>query len=182
MFDIVPNWYYISFQIGLIWYYIKMLAFNKKTDYGIIALTCLATEPQRVISARRIAGLYGMRLPILMNVLKKLGRGGLVRSVRGSRGGYRLARAAKQISLAQMVRALEGSPRLVACAKVSASSEFSCDLAERCPVQFPVRKVHQRLMAFLEDISLADLAAGGSPKQVGAELAANHEGNNRENI
>lgn len=134
-----------------------MLSLNKKTDYGLIAMACLAAEPERVFSARQIAQTYGMRSPLLMNVLKKLTRSGLVSSVRGSNGGYRLARPAREISLAQMVLAMEGQPRLVACANEQGDSGFECDLAQSCPVQSPVRKVHLKLLDFLEEISLFDL-------------------------
>ena len=137
-----------------------MLALNKKTDYGLIALSCLAVHPGQVVSARRIAETYGMRPPLLMNVLKALSRGGLIVSVRGSRGGYRLARPAKEINLAQLVRALQGPLRLVACANQELSNGASeCDLAESCPVQSPVRKVHLKMLDFLQGISLAELSA-----------------------
>jgi Rrf2 family protein len=137
-----------------------MLALNKKTDYGLIALCCLAAQPDQVHSARSIAQTYGMSLSLLMNVLKDLQRDGLVDSIRGSRGGYRLARPAQQISLAQLIQALQGAPRLVAC--LSEDSEKSdadhfCDLALRCPVQSPARKVHLKLQDLFNNISLADL-------------------------
>jgi len=134
-----------------------MLALNKKTDYGLIALSCLAAQPEQVFSARRIANTYGMRPALLMNVLKTLSRDGLVSSVRGSQGGYRLGRPAEQITLAQMVRAMEGPPKLVACAGKSTFTDVECDLAQCCPVHSPVRKVHLKLLDFLEQISLADL-------------------------
>ena len=136
-----------------------MLSLNKKTDYGLIALTCLAGRPEMLFSARRIAQTYGMRQPLVMNVLKMLSNGGLVSSVRGTNGGYRLARPAEQITLAQMVQALQGAPKLIACADNDNKSGFQCDLAQRCPVQSPVRKVHLKLLKFLDGISLAELVS-----------------------
>lgn len=137
-----------------------MLALNKKTDYGLIALCCLAAQPDGVRSARSIAQTYGMSLSLLMNVLKDMQRDGLVDSVRGSRGGYQLARPARQISLAQLVQSLQGAPRLVACLSENSGKTDTghfCDLASHCPVQSPVRKVHLKLQDLFNNISLADL-------------------------
>jgi len=138
-----------------------MLALNKKTDYGLIALSCMAMYPERLVSARRIAQMYGMSRPLLMNVLKALCSEGLVLSFRGVNGGYRLARSAGEITLAQMVGAIQGAPRLVACVGsegVEYDSGFKCDLADVCPVQSPVRKVHLQLLSFLDGITLADIS------------------------
>ena len=117
----------------------------------------MANKPDEVISARRIAQMYGMSQPLLTNVLKTLTHGGLVSSVRGANGGYQLTRVAEQINLAQLVEALQGPLKLVACANQKSEEGFECDLASVCPVQSPVRKVHLKFMDFLENISLADL-------------------------
>ena len=68
-----------------------MLAFTRKTDYALIALTHMAKHSEECNSAREIAGLYGIPLPLLMNILKQMAQRGLAQSVRGPRGGYRLA-------------------------------------------------------------------------------------------
>ena len=133
-----------------------MLALNKKTDYGLIALCCLGSRNEEVVSANTIAKTYGMRTGLLMNVLKDLNRSGLINSVRGSLGGYRLARPLDKISLAQLIDALQGPPRLVPCAGEKAGDQ-PCDLAEQCPVSSPVRKVHLKLIDFFHNIKLADL-------------------------
>ncbi|MBN2377116.1 MAG: Rrf2 family transcriptional regulator [Sedimentisphaerales bacterium] len=133
-----------------------MIALNKKTDYGLIALCCLGSRSPEVVSANTIAKTYGMRSGLLMNVLKDLSRSGLIGSVRGSQGGYRLARPLEKINLAQLIEALQGPPRLVPCARENASGQ-PCDLAEQCPVSSPVRKVHLKLIDFFKNINLADL-------------------------
>ena len=146
LLDIVLFWYYIIF----------MLALNKKTDYGLIALCCMASREDEVVSANTIARTYGMRSGLLMNVLKDLSRSGLINSVRGSHGGYRLARSLEKITLAQLIDAVQGPLRLVPCAGEKTSDQ-PCDLAKQCPVSSPVRKVHLKLMDFFHNIKLADL-------------------------
>ena len=93
-----------------------MLTLTKKTEYALIAACHLANVGQEVVSARDMAETYGVRLPLLMNVLKKLNQHGILRSVRGARGGYALAVGPKQVSLSRLIEAVEGPPRLVKCA------------------------------------------------------------------
>ena len=76
-----------------------MLALTRKTDYALIALCHLARQPERVISARQIARRFSMPLPLLMNVLKTLAAHEVVRSVRGAKGGYQLARRPEDLTL-----------------------------------------------------------------------------------
>jgi len=134
-----------------------MLNLNRKTDYGLIALSCMALQPDRLISARMIAQMHGMRLPLLMKVLKVLSGSGIITSVRGSQGGYRLSRPAEQITLALLVEVLEGAPKELGCTCVNSHQGFECDLARHCPVHSPARKVHLKLLDFLEGITLSDL-------------------------
>ena len=133
-----------------------MPTLNKKTDYGLIALSLMAAKPDQIISARTIGQTYGMRLPLLMNVLKTLTQHGLIKSVRGSNGGYQLIRPPQQITLGQLIQALQGQAKLVACAPEQQLND-PCDLAQSCPVQSPVRKVHFKLLELLDNISLADI-------------------------
>src|ERR1035437_1275386 len=88
-----------------------MLSLTKKTGYGLIAMTHLAQlEAHEVASAREIADLFGVPASLLMNVLKELAAAGYVESVRGAKGGYRLARRPEEINLADLVSAMEGGP------------------------------------------------------------------------
>ena len=137
-----------------------MLAFTKKTGYALVAMSHLAgLEPGQVASAREIADLFGVPTSLLMNVLKQLAGAGYVESVRGSRGGYRLAREPDQISLADVVAALEGPIRLAECivGTTDDKSECTCRLMARCPVADPVHRVHRKLKDFLVKVTLAEI-------------------------
>ncbi len=95
-----------------------MFGFTRKTDYALVALAGLADlpagEPPR-LSARQISERYGVPLPVLMNVLKNLLGGGLVRSTRGARGGYSLARQPEGISVHDVIAAIEGPISVTSC-------------------------------------------------------------------
>ncbi|HAU38285.1 MAG TPA: hypothetical protein DCX07_11305, partial [Phycisphaerales bacterium] len=114
-----------------------MLSLTKKTGYGLIAMTYLArVEGDAPASAREIAERFGVPASLLGNVLKELSGAGLVESVRGARGGYRLARPPESINLADLVEVLEGPIRLAECVAEQGGlpDDAVCSLMDRCPI------------------------------------------------
>jgi len=141
-----------------------MLSLTRKTEYALIAMSHLASKPERLASAREIADLYRIPLPVLTNILKTLNRSGLVESERGVRGGYRLAQDPQEISLATLIGAIEGPVRLVKCSSDRKSkSHGDCGLMAWCPVRSPALRIHDRLHRFLEEVSLDEIVAQGEP-------------------
>ena len=139
-----------------------MLALTRKTEYALLALAHLAQNPDKRNNAREIATRYNMRLPLLMNILKVLGQTNIVHSVRGPRGGYKLSLPTDQISLADIIRTIEGPIHLVMCANQPSEEALKevqkkCDMSDNCPIQSPIHKVHHRLVKFLSNVTLADL-------------------------
>jgi len=137
-----------------------MLALTKKTGYGLIALTHLARqEDEGLCSAREIAEEYGVPLSLLMNVLKELAAKGLVESVRGARGGYRLSCDPREVTLAQLVETLEGPIRLAECVTGEVNQESAiCRVMQKCPIADPVHRVQRKICDFLSGVSLAEIA------------------------
>jgi Rrf2 family protein len=142
-----------------------MLALTRKTDYALIALTQLAQDSTECVSARAIATRYRVPLPLLMNILKLLTQQGLAKSSRGSRGGYTLAKPATEITLNDVIEAIEGPIELVQCIDASPGEGQSdggnpCRLLSCCPVRSPIHRIHDRLVEFLKDVTLADIVEG----------------------
>jgi Rrf2 family protein len=135
-----------------------MFALTKKTDYALIALCHMAQHPADVCTAREIATQFNMPAALLMNVLKTLHQGGLIRSIRGAKGGYLLAQPADQISMSAIIAAVEGPVRFVQCASGRDAPENGCGLAPSCPVTKPVNRVHEKLNQFLQQVTLAQIA------------------------
>ncbi len=135
-----------------------MLSLTKKSEYALVAVCHMARVGQRVISAREIADEHAVPLPLLMNVLKRLNQTGLVQSVRGAHGGYRLAIPAERMTLAGVIEAVEGPVRLVNCVPASQPRKRSCVRTARCSLRRPVHKLHARLVEFLSGVSVHDLA------------------------
>lgn len=135
-----------------------MLTLTRRVEYALIALAHLARDMERVFSAREIAEKYSISLPLLMNVLKELQHGGFVYSTRGPRGGYRLTRVSSAMTLADIIESIEAPVRVIRCAEPSLGGEPACELAGSCPVQAPLRRLHDRLRDFLKSVTIADLA------------------------
>lgn len=148
-----------------------MITLTRRSDYALIALSHLAQARDGLSSAREIADRHRVSLPLLMNILKQLTRAGVVESVRGARGGYRLVANADEMSLGEFIGIVEGPVRLVQCADAGPSSK--CDRTLDCPVRSPVLRVHRRLKQFLAEVPLTEIigrpAAEGGPSDQSAE-------------
>ena len=98
-------------------------------------------------------------LPILRNILKVLASGGLLLSSRGPSGGYRLARDPQDISLAEIVEVIEGPVHLLKCCPADPNeSKPGCRLEDSCRIKNNIGRVHERLMEFLHDVTLDQIA------------------------
>ena len=137
-----------------------MLTLTRKTDYALVALAHLAqreAESQGLVSARQIAEAHHLPLPLLMNILKELAAAKLVQSTRGAAGGYTLARPADEISLMEVVQAIEGPLKLTSCCDPLPIVGQTCAARPNCPIQNAIQRLHRRVAAFFADLTLADL-------------------------
>jgi Rrf2 family protein len=135
-----------------------MLKLSKKIDYGLILLSRMCTEPAPA-SAREMAERYDLPQPMVANILKALSGAGMLVSTRGVQGGYELARPARDISLAQVVEALEGPFNLVDCV----ADGDNCKFTLICPTHDPIQVVHHQFQNFMSRLSLAEIV--GMPQE-----------------
>jgi Rrf2 family protein len=147
-----------------------VLSLTRKADYALVAMAELARQKSATLSARRLAELVHVPLPVLTNVLNQLVHHGLVASERGAHGGYRLVREAGRISLAEIIEAIDGQARLAQCCsqsgEVEAGAEAECTLEPTCQIKAPVKRVHQSLRQFLNQISLSQIAFDCQPVEI----------------
>ncbi len=154
-----------------------MLSLTRKADYAFVAMADLARRDPEHASARELAETIGIPLPMLTNVLHQLVQFGLVASTKGAKGGYRLSRSAREISLADMIDAIQGSIRLAACCGGELEeADADCDLERSCKIKEPVRRVHRGLREYLSQVSLADLAFDAKPVTLGVPGASSDNG------
>jgi len=138
------------------------LKFSRKTDYALVALAALAGERESegasMMSAREVADRHHLPLRLLMNLLKRLAAAELVISQRGAGGGYRLARSPRRITVAEVLEAIEGPPRLTPCCEPETSEACTaCQLTSHCPIEEAVRELNAALFDLLRRTTLDDL-------------------------
>ena len=142
-----------------------MLRLSKKADYALMAMKHLALrgDTGSSSSAREIAELYAIPIELMAKVLQRLVRRGLLASQQGTRGGYQLARIPADISVADVIQAIDGPVTVTAC---STDDDGQCEQFAKCNVRDPLWKVKQRILTALGECTIADLAADVPPPAV----------------
>ena len=147
-----------------------MLRLSKKADYALMAMKHLALRGERASSsAREIAELYDIPIELMAKVLQRLVRRGLLVSQQGTRGGYQLARVPTQISVADVIQAIEGPVTVTACS----TEDGQCDQFAKCNVRDPLWRVRERILAALGECTIAELASD-APSPVPMRAAVFH--------
>lgn len=164
------------------------MMFSTKAEYGVRVMVELARRASAAdvddagghpISLAEIAEHDGMPLAYLEHLVARLRKAGLVDSRRGSRGGYLLARSPSEITMAEVVEALEGSIAPIECISQAADGSIVCsresDPGHVCPTKLLWTRVRGAIVRTLQDTTLADLVrgpslglAGGLPAETGA--------------
>jgi len=144
------------------------LDLTKRGDYAIRAMLALARAPDgRLLSVRRIAGDMAIPRQFLPQVMLDLGRAGLVEALAGRSGGYRLSRPAAEITLLNVVEAVEGDSHRRTCILRGGP----CSLDGTCDVHEVFFSAQDAMLAALGRASLADL-----PERRGGYLPARDDG------
>ena len=133
-----------------------MIRLTRKTDYAFLAIQHLMTAPSgEYLSARQIASRHNIPPALMAKLLQRLARKGLVASHHGIRGGYQIARPASEITLWEIIEALEGPLGTAVCRH---ASREECPGAGSCDGRRPVRAVQRKIAELLERTTLRDLA------------------------
>lgn len=137
-----------------------MIKLSKLADYGIVLLAYFVSDHQGpdgtpgVWTTRELAEASQVPLPTVSKVMKVLCRGALVHSQRGVHGGYRLARAPKDISVVDMIVAMEGPIAMTEC---SVTRPSRCDLEAACPVASNWQRINRTVVDALAGLTLMDM-------------------------
>ena len=138
-----------------------MLRFTKRADYGLIAINYIAVHGDHgVVSAKRIADEFQIPSELLAKILQRLAKKKLITSQNGPKGGYVLARRPTEISVGDVVRALEGPVNIVSCLEESSD----CPQMARCNLRRPVQKIQSAITQVLDTTSLAELVSADVPE------------------
>ncbi len=130
-----------------------MIRFGKLTDYAMLIMSHMAKEPHSILSATSLAEVASLSTPTVSKVLKMLAEAGLVSSIRGADGGYRLTRPAQAISLVDVIAAMEGEFAMTECCE----KLDTCVINGKCLLRENWRKINSTIQSFLAELTILDM-------------------------
>jgi Rrf2 family transcriptional regulator, cysteine metabolism repressor len=136
------------------------MMFSTKAEYGVRVMAHLASsDDDGPISLGTIADAEGLPLAYLEHLVQCLCKAQLIESRRGAHGGYSLARAPADISMAEVVSALEGDIAPIECITADADGVLTCarEGSEPCPTKLLWTRVQGSIIRTLNEMTLADL-------------------------
>lgn len=130
-----------------------MLKISKLTDYGTVVMSYLALEPNSIVSASKIAKDVHLNIPTVSKLLKILSEARLVKSYRGTGGGYKLARGIQDITVADVVVAIEGKLAMTECA----GETSICTRTTLCAIKENWQIINKVILNALTGVTLEDM-------------------------
>jgi len=131
------------------------MQFTKAEEYGLIGIIYIAQQPRgAVVSLGEISRAEKIPDKFLAKIFQNLTRTGIVKSHRGVRGGFSLARTPRQISMGEVVRAVQGDGDPLKCV----FKRKTCDRIDRCPIREAVLDAHKQMFTVYSRYSLRELA------------------------
>ena len=150
---------------------------STKGRYGLRALIDLAVFSEKeVVSISSISSRENISVSYLEQLVAKLKKAGLVVSIRGAGGGYKLAKQARDISVGDVLRALEGNLDAVECPGIKDDS--GCLIADSCVTKFVWEKINNSITNAVDEISIEQLVQESKKVQQGCQ---NHAVSNCQN-
>ena len=134
-----------------------MLRLNRLTDYAVIILATMSRDAH-VVSASTLAEKTGLPRPTVSKILNVLAHHDLITSERGVSGGYRMTHVAQEISVADIIHAIEGPIALTACVD---GTDDHCTAESRCLMRGNWNRINRAVADALDAVSLADMVAFG---------------------
>lgn len=130
---------------------------STRSRYGLKAVVDLAVyEGEEPVTLSALAGMQGVSEAYLEQLLRALRRAGIVETVRGAAGGYRLSCAPEALDVGRVLAALEGSTAVVDCV---GTGDACCENACTCSARPLFLKLQSRINDVLRDTTIADLAS-----------------------
>ncbi|MBQ9044851.1 MAG: RrF2 family transcriptional regulator [Oscillospiraceae bacterium] len=137
------------------------MVISTKGRYALRMMLDLAQQdPEAYISLKSIAVRQGISVKYMEAIAAHLNRAGLVVSQRGKEGGYRLARTAQEITVAEVLHSAEGSLAAVACLELDGQGTGACERAEHCLTLPLWRKLDAMMDDFLSGVTVQDVLDG----------------------
>ena len=146
-----------------------MIRLSRMADYSVVLMTYLASHAERPRSALDLTCASGLPGPTVGKLLNLLARAGLLTSYRGVGGGYALTRTPGDISVAEVIHAVDGPIALTECIHDTAGE---CDLEASCPARGSWQVINDVVRRALSSVSLADVLIAAPVANQGGAFAA----------
>ncbi len=132
-----------------------MIRISKRVEYGIIAVQYMACTSKQLVSVKEIADSMGLSFDFLSKILQSLLKKGIVESQKGIKGGYRLARNPKEISVFDIIDSLEDNNYLVECLE----DDNKCDKSAVCTIKDPLLTLQNKINKLFAETSIKEIAS-----------------------
>jgi Rrf2 family iron-sulfur cluster assembly transcriptional regulator len=128
---------------------------TRSEEYGLRGLLFLAQQPsERLVLVSEISRNQNIPETFLAKIFQRLSKAGLLRSSRGSKGGFSLGKPANEITMREVIEAIEGPIALSRCLR----REGECEEEEVCPIHQVWEKAQERFLEILDRTTMEDLA------------------------
>lgn len=145
---------------------VVMFKLNKLADYATVIMAYFATHSEHLFTAKDLANATHITFPTVSKLLKLLTKAKLLKSVRGVKGGYELARSANNISIAEILLAIDNQLAITDCSHAPGSGD--CLLEPHCSISRNWQLISQTIIKALESLTLAEMAKPMIKKQIPA--------------
>ncbi|WP_154224349.1 SUF system Fe-S cluster assembly regulator [Marinicella rhabdoformis] len=142
-----------------------MLKMSRLTEYAFMVIMALKKSDSPA-SADSLAKKIGLETPTVSKILKLLKNAGLLESKRGANGGYVLVKRKRDISLHEVIEAIEGAMALTDCV----IDDSACHLSADCDMSLGLKKVSQVITQALENVTVSELMPADSKKSIALEI------------
>ena len=145
-----------------------MIKISNLSDYACIVTSSLLREEKACLSASELSQQTGFAQPTVSKVLKLLNDADIVQSTRGVNGGYRAAKPAGQISVADVIRAIDGAPTLTSCAL----DDSQCQYSDECQLRGTWQLVNAAITSALDAITFEHMTQSMSLNSIKQAIVA----------
>lgn len=134
-----------------------MLKLSKKSEYALMAVRYLAINSNgKYSTAKEIADFYNIPFELASKVLQRLVRKNVISSYQGVRGGYTLVKSPEQISLIEVISAIEENYQITNCMKEN-SSQKDCNHFDCCMIRNPLIKLQKEIDNLFQNMKIIQI-------------------------
>ncbi len=133
-----------------------MLRLSKKSEYALMAVKYIALQQDKnCVTAREISNNYSIPYELVSKVLQRLARFNVVVSLQGAKGGYRLSKLPSDISLIEVISAVEPNYQITSCMKENSSSD-DCEHFNCCKIRNPLIKIQTEIDKIFKNMTVTE--------------------------